>query len=533
MVLTYAAPIAANQFFQGLFYRQEASNWHGQTALRLPMVAEAATEKLLKIMRTLCAPDSGWPEDKPQTPENLLPYVADEAEELLETLQVWASGCCTAAPMPGTNSNPEVRGNLKLFSELSAYFLWAIAASTPAAMKLLEGISTQLSCQAASHGVRLVPVLQVHCDHADYALDLATQTYFDPQIVLSETAVLQLPDQDVAAMSLAQWQQRIWQGAIAIAPELRQWQRGTAIQLLLPGQAWTTASALLWLKFVPLTVAVGGISTKPDEDTWKYDTTLNLDDMGIPNARVWQAEVDERTTLVDADIVANAPNGLSHRFSLEADVAFEDIAGLQAAIAPLAIDQVRQRFQLSSGTTDLSPLELVEAVYTVIHPEKSLEPLPLRSPLTLAELCQQVKWLWIRASQDLMPLMAGVTARRLAARQPWDVGTVVTVGQLVIQDQTEKAILDVTSGAWEMGETPLDTGEILHLQTPTRLPQTLWRGEDLAAYCNDWVRQRSPLLAHLMPGIPAKLTSPHDALFPDIADEPLTLRFQIAINFLP
>jgi len=534
MVSIHAASIAANQFFQGLLGQLEAPQPSWQITPALPAAAQTATDNLLAIMRTLCAPDSGWPEDKPQIPDNLLPYVSDETEELLETLQPWVAAIsATTASIKDPPASSLAANPATLVADLSAFLLWAIAASHPTAMKLLEGVSARLSQHPDAYGVRLVPVLKLRVDGEDYALDLATQTHFASSLTLAESAVLQLPDQTSPALMLSQWQTLFWRHAIAIAPGLEKWQHGITGKLLLPGHNWATTTASLALKFVPLTLAV--TVREPASHTWEAAPAGDMADAAMPSARVWHAEPDLFSAF-ETDIISNESLEMAQKFSLESDVTLTDFPAVQRAIAPTEIERLGQSATLNPQdiAAQLAPLNLVERIYQVIRPEQTVAPLLLRSPLSLGELCHQVKWLWIRASQDLMPLMSGISARCLTVGHVWEMGTIATIGQLVIREAGHNPIvLDVTTGEWESDlSTVTAADDMLHLQTSTALPRSLWQVADLETYLNDLTRQRSPILAYLQTEVPITVTSPHDALFPESAKTPLTLQFKIAIKFL-
>jgi hypothetical protein len=533
MLSTHVAPIAASQFFQGLFCPLEtaATDWLPLTPL--PTEAQGAITTLLDLVRTLCAPDSGWPADQPLTPEQLLPYVTDEAEELREALQHWAAPAPTGHEPPA-NSGPEAM--LKppeLLADLSTFLLWAIAASTPIAMDLLEGIAATLTPSPAAHGVRLVPVLHLQLEEASYALDLSTQTHFDAAIRMGESTVLQLPDSDLPAMTLAEWREYIWPRMQAIAPRLQPWQQGTPLQVLLPGQTWTMAQASLSLEFVPLNWAVTGTQGTPEIDWYRWSEE-SLSDLGQPSVRVWTAEPADRAAL-DTAIVSETPGPLTQRCSGESDVLFEDEVAWQRVIAPMAIESIGYpRYSDPRPHPDLQQerLHLVETVFAVAQAQALAGGPVVRSPLSLMALCHHLKWLWIRASQTLMPLMSGVSARRLSLEQPWELGTLATRGQLLIQSTAiAPAVIDVSTGEWQTAPPALQDTDIVHLQSPTGLPQELWRVGDLTTYLNAQIQPRSSVLAYLMHDVPVRLTSPHDALFPEATENQAALRFQIVIDF--
>ena len=535
MVSIHAAPILASQFFQGLFCRTGASSLEWQTPQPLSATVHRAAETLLDLVHTLCAPQSGWPTDTPLTPANLLPYVADEAEELLEALQQWLTDQATESPKQvASQAADEIQRAPELFADLSAFLLWAIAASTPAAMNLLEGVSAQLPQRPEAYGVRLVPVLEVQLNQENYVLDLATQTHFEPELTLADHTILPLSDPMTVAMSLAQWRTYIWEKVLAIAPHLQEWQRGIALQVLLPGREWLPTKAILGFKFVPMTWAVA-TARRLDDDDWVIQSDASLMNRGIPSARVWRAETPP-VAVSETDVEAQGIPNTFQQFSLESEVIFETADALRRALIPIEIEQISHLWRTTHLTSEqFSSLDLLTGMFQALHLESSLLSPLLLSPLSLAELCHQVKWLWIRANQTLMPLMSGVSARRLPLGQSWETGTLVTLGHIIIQaGAVGQAIIDVSTGEWTVEPSTLKESDIVHLKTHVGLPQDLWNVGHLTDHLNALIQQRSPILAYLMEDVPMRLTSPYDALFPEpeALKGNLSLRFHLWVDFL-
>ncbi|MGD1927719.1 MAG: hypothetical protein ACFB12_02320 [Leptolyngbyaceae cyanobacterium] len=265
----------------------------------------------------------------------------------------------------------------------------------------------------------------------------------------------------------------------------------------------------------------------------------HFDPVGPPEMRVWPA--------AEAAIAPLKPAALVPDHSLEddaqaCDMTFADITPLQTAIFVAAIAQRSCQIgpSLAQPTAPLSALELVRQAHRVISPTAVTDPTASGTP-TLAlvpqpmtTLCEQVKWLWIQASQDFTPLMEGLSARRLRSGQAWTTGRVAIAGHLSLRSATDSPIvLDVTTGEWPLPELPLEARDILHLKTATALPQELWLAADLTTHITTWVRQRSPLLACLLDGQSITLSSPQDALFPEAEPASRQLCFQILLHWLP
>ncbi|MGD1940084.1 MAG: hypothetical protein ACFB0G_02115 [Leptolyngbyaceae cyanobacterium] len=528
MVSTDIAPPRASQFFEGLYWPLADAEALSSTIQPVPDTVQLAADTLRSLMVTLCAADSGWPADQPQTADTLLPYVADEVEELLEALHQWAPAA--VQPPIATPQTPQ------RLAELSAFLLWTIAASSPEAMKLLEGMPTDGGQRWETAGVRLAPILKIQRDHASDELDLAAQTPVAADQALAPDALLPLSELASPALTVGQWQDRIWQQAIALVPALAQWRSGLPVQLLLPGSAWGEAKLFLALQMVAVppralpTPHRSAVSAPPP-----LVETL-FDPVGMPEMRVWPA--------TEAAIAPLKPAALMPNHSLEedaqaCDITFTDITPLQTAIFVAAIS--RGSHQVGQASAQLSALDLVRQVHRVISPTAVTDltaggapPLALLVPHTMAPLCEQVKWLWIQASQDFTPLMEGLSARRLRSGQAWTTGRVAIAGHLSLRSAAASPIvLDVTTGEWPLPELPLEAHDILHLKTATALPQELWLAAELTTHITTWVRQRSPLLACFLDGQAITLSSPQDALFPEAEPAPRQLCFQILLHWLP
>ena len=533
MVSTDIAPPRASQFFAGLYWPLEDAEALSSTIQPVPDTVQLAADTLLSIMVTLCAADSGWPADQPQTADTLLPYVADEAEELLEALQQWAT-----APAQPSVVAPQTPQRL---AELSAFLLWTIAASSLEAMKLLEGLPTEGTHQLHTAGVRLAPILKIQRDRTTDELDLAAQSPLSVDQALDLDTPLPLPELASPSLTVGQWQDRIWQQAIALAPALAQWCQGLPVQLLLPGSEWAEAKLFLDLRIVAVPARVLARPHRSEVAAPKpLVETLFDDPVGTPEVRVWPAAAAGAIApLKNATLVPYHPQ---EDDAQTCDITFTDIIPLQTAgfVAAIAQLQHQTKHPTTQPTNPLSPLTLVQQAHRVISPTAVHEPAAFGTPAlalvpqTMATLCEQVKWLWIQASQDFTPLMEGLSARRLRSGQAWTTGRVAIAGHLSLRSEANSPIVwDVTTGEWPLPELPLDGRDILHLKTATALPQELWPAAELTTHITTQVRQRSPLLACLLDGQSVTLSSPQDALFPEAEPAHRQLCFQILLHWLP
>ncbi|NER84549.1 MAG: hypothetical protein F6K42_34520, partial [Leptolyngbya sp. SIO1D8] len=255
MLPSSAASVTASQLLQGVFRRE---NTQLPAPAQIPPFVQQAIVKLVNIVQTLCASDNDWPQDLPQTPENLVPYVSEETEELLDTLHQWQSVLPLHSSLQTAQQPSPADSPLELISDLGTHLVGSLAASTPETMGLLEGLAANLQIFPGAvqpQGVRLVPVLTVIFDDGQYELDLVTQTAFDSSSALPNDSLLQLSDRSslIPPVSLACWREKLWAKAIAITPEIQQWQQEQTLQILLPGRTWEPIQCTLSLQFVILT----------------------------------------------------------------------------------------------------------------------------------------------------------------------------------------------------------------------------------------------------------------------------------------
>ena len=517
MMSTDSTTLTAHQLLQGICWPQDGEV--SAIAPALPPAVQTKIDALGHVLQTLRAADSGWPADQPQTPETLLPYVTDEVEELLEALHAAAPVAVEPAP-PVPTPQP--------IADLSTTWLWAIAASLPTAMQLLEGVAASSRDQPAAYGVRLVPLLKLQPAGLDYTLDLATQVLLPHLQEFAPTALIQLLDEPTAPIATAAALTRqIREQSIALAPALRSWYEGIKVHLCLPGMPWGTAQARLELQLVPLTVqaapSLAAIGATAD----------HAEARGLPTVRVWQAAPLSAPVTTDtpaSSAPTDAPMG-----SLDAELSFTDIPRFEPAlqathrldIHQLVNDRWRAHPELTSGA-------LLETVMEAITATEAGGLTIAQSPIALAALCTQVKWLWIRASPTQVALMGGLPARRLRSGQGWQAGTVKSQGQLIFHTPDRPLTrLDVATKAWTIAAPHLQPDDLLQITAGAADLPIVGQVNQLTQAVNQTVRSRSPLLASLMAGHPVQLWSPQDVLFPEVTPPARHLQFQVGLTFFP
>ncbi|MBE7383242.1 MAG: hypothetical protein F6J95_017730 [Leptolyngbya sp. SIO1E4] len=543
MLQSQVASLTASQLFQGVLRRVDSlAAVTVPSQIPLSTSVHQATVALVNIVQTLCAPESGWPKDRPQTPETLLPYVNEEVVEILEALHQWQP-TAEADSLPQSACTP--KPSPELMSEVGAALVWSIAASTPEAMGLLEGMPATIQGPSQAErrqGIRLVPVLIVSLSKAHYALDLVTQTFFDTDLALSDSSLLQLGDRPspAAPCAWADWRETLWAQAITLVPELSQWRQGQAVEILLPGQDWTLAQGFLSLQAVTLAPSPAASAPMHDRSP-PPGSGPQPDDMGMPTSRVWLAP-PATVSETAADVNPKRLSPSAQFPPLETQLSFVGETWLQGAISTsLSTDIGTALIRQQQTEKNLTALTVVRQVYQTIRQGTAFANADLQQrqkPLTLTQLCAHVQWLWVRTYRALMPLMGGLAAYRLRPGGEWQAGTLVATSQFVWRHASESPwYLEGSTGQWSLEASTSSALEIIQVSAPSLLPQSVWHPTDLQSHLSSSLCQRSPVLAGLMTGIAVKLTPPNGAFsssfFESRGHLQLKLQLQLTLTFYP
>ncbi len=518
MVFT-AAPPTIHQIFQSLVRSPLGSTPPPFQGVH-PTVQQT-TATLYALLESLSAPDSGWPETVPKTPETLLPYVMDEAGDLAEALQT------TALPPKAERDQP------RLFSDWNAHLLWAIAASSADALQLLEGIPAAIAVDPTLDGVRLVPALTLQWSDQVFQLDLVAQAELAVESLLAAESSVERLDRNTI-LTLSAWRDQLWRSLLTFLPEMAQWQQGVPLEILIPEQDWGSATGQLALHFV----GIAAPTLQPileDGEAFQAKTEPSLLELGMPSPRVWVAQPALGITWVEDGATLQ---GLDRRsppwgdrtiagVSLETELEW-DSTDFRTAIAASHLASLGNRLHRQWQASD-APLALetlvaeVFAALSMTDPPPSPESAWRRSPLALGDFCTELQWLWVRLSPDLMPFLAGIPTYRLRPRQSWEVGTLTATGQvwLTLADAEPQGI-DITTHQ-PISTPSLHVDDLLHLQNSPFLPKPLWQTAELEQFLTNQLEPRSPLLPWLLQGVPIRL----------VTDAPCQghLQLRLALNF--
>jgi hypothetical protein len=454
----------------------------------------------------------GWPSDRPQTPENILPYVSEEAEELLEQLQ---QAPVNATPVlgqmhrliltPGLNRDRPVT-DYHLLADLLAACLWGITASSYEAMRLLEGVTAAVpSVDSESwQGVRLLPCLCFESPTLSWTLDIVTQAPVVAQALEGKVQVaLTVDDLDPQPRPVHQWLQLLWQAIDQCQSPLRSLRQGWDVALLLPQQPWHQGRLSLDLRLVGLPQVSDGNSLVPPMTP------------ALPGAEPALPAPPHLNTLLQ----------------------FTDPAWVTSFN-----DQVLSALPLPNTLNADPLLTLVTAAQAAM--ERTQSPGPLAPALATSVMLQHLwpRWRWLALQPDtpLMQLMGGVPTACLSAHQTWTAGTLQAGLSLKLRQGETHWQLDLGTGTWRTPSAELPPGTLLMLPEGGPWATQIWPWEALKAELIAALEQGSPAfrllragtMVILNPGLPLTAkTDPQKAI--QETDTPVQIGLQLEITFQP
>jgi len=203
----------------------------------------------LIIVTELRSPASGWPAGVPQTPENLLPYVAEEAYGVLNALKTSQISVET-----GEHIGPFLPGSLLssqspyiLIEGLTFRLLWYIARTSYELMQLMGGIKARIlppGEQWQTVILRLAVILTAKASDINWSLDLVTSQ--PAKTHLKPDCLIQLAKRETQE-TLSNLTQGLLQQIQATTPEMKIFTETARVDLLQPGKNWRQAEIQLQL----------------------------------------------------------------------------------------------------------------------------------------------------------------------------------------------------------------------------------------------------------------------------------------------
>lgn len=382
-------------------------------AMELNAATIADIQQLLMILEQLYAPESGWPEDLPKTPEAIAPYVAEEVDRVLD--RDWSSRSATppsVGPCQDADSRSSVAPTYLTLEAWLSQLLWQVVCSDWTVMALLEGVAAWRSQPDPSGRddaglIRLIPCLDVTAGETHQRLDLTT--YRAPAPWLPADTVVRLADTrpwtndgitvDALLNQITDW--------LSMVPMLRSLLATQPMQWLEPGQSWQSVTVSLKL----------GLEFRP----YPIDELMGGDRTGWPNLQVHFTQSDWRSQMQ------------SRLAQMQQRRAIEERGTQWQAIAPTGnvLELVRQADELVSH---------------VSHPRWQTHCTVLNDAIALHDLNHWLIWHLSRSDDRVMRLLGGLSMRSLQPGQGWQSGMLRLVAALHIDTPNRPLAIDLATG---------------------------------------------------------------------------------------
>lgn len=362
----------------------------------------STTQQVMRVIQELRSPDSGWPGDIPQTPENLAPYVAEEVYDVIDALQ----------SAPPVTAQPDARWHeYSSLQSLLPWLLWAIARSSYEVMRLIEGVPAECfeGHQRQSGILRLSTRLDIAAPDFSATLDLATQqapANTVPATVQLRSEACSLCQEAIAADVLLE---HINQQVKLTTPVLNRFFEGLNADFLVPQQPWQTG--VIWLQlgfeFVPTGVPVAESFASPPNPTLQFTETDWLEDYA--KMVVQRQMQDAIAQLPEFRAVSTSPTDRDALVPKLVEDACHLMEWLQSPVA-----QSNQNF--------------------------------LRRNLSLTDFSRWILWCLSRSTYEITQLVGGVQATLLQPGASWQSGTLRLLAALRLKTVEHDWYLDLGTG---------------------------------------------------------------------------------------
>ncbi|WP_421655643.1 hypothetical protein [Leptothermofonsia sp. ETS-13] len=483
-----------------------------------------------------------WQPERPLTPKNLVPYVSEEAYEVLDALedntptdpqlQETREGKAIQLPVPPSYLTVET---------LAPYLLWGIARSSYLLMQLIEGISIQKR-EPNEHWVsgmlRLVVLLQGQTPTVQWCFDLATG--IPPGALLNGNTLIQLkadrlpmqnhlfssgeaPSSDaqtgVEVESMPEkrteqadhWLQELQHQIQAEMPALQSLLAGVSVECLQPGQHWQSAHLQLKLgfEFMPQEAEMSPQPALSFPDLIEAEL---LEDILIPGSpfgpgsKLSSAQVSivelPRQALGSATLIR-----LTDQFTLNRYIQTITQSQLAAAISRLQQNPVSQEGEASL----LQVVTEACNAMTRLQNQADWAIAFLQPQLLTNEFIPGLLWQLTRSSYEMTQLLSGIEVQVLQPGSAWTKGILRLLAALNIQAAGVQYNIDLATRQFLINDQnslhsdTLCQGTILpslmkqSVSNPV-LPQS-FQTQTLIHHLLQQIRQTSPEMELLMDGV--------------------------------
>ncbi|OCR02730.1 hypothetical protein BCD67_05965 [Oscillatoriales cyanobacterium USR001] len=447
-----------------------------------PVVFDA-WEKLVKIIIELFSPTSGWPNELPQTPENIIPYVNEEACEFIDAIQVEINQRNLLLKTQENFRNKNDR--YILIQDLIPRLLWYIARSSDEILRLLTGVEAKvlLSSGIGHQGMlRLTAILTLDIP-TPWSIDLATNQ--SPRSCLNLDDIIQCDNIYLCRYSMTK--QNLIEHTKKIikdgSPEIMFFIERAKAELLEPDQDWHFGNLELSFDFDFIT----DFNCSADHQDLQEKNVTFIDDFEVLNStsdlapkfnnffsenlsifeyhlKLIRAEDIERYYLA---IMQQSLAKLIFQFPIVQTPSIQNIefAGIELSILGLDTEELLNEnlefLDSDNEANDLvnqhDSLNVENLIFTVVNAacevgirwqhSANLSMPNLRSPeILIPDLTFNLLWNIIRSSYEVMQLVGGVAAKVLQPGGIWQNGTLCLVLILEIDLTNSRLAIDVATG---------------------------------------------------------------------------------------
>ncbi|MBE9100599.1 hypothetical protein [Vacuolonema iberomarrocanum] len=444
-----------------------------------------AMQRLVDIIQLVRSPAGGWHPDRQPSVENLLPYVTEEACDLLETLE-HALDQWSEQPTEAAESWLSVHlwQNYCLAADFAPQLLWGMARSSYAVMRLLEGVPAQITTaegEVRSGVVRLSALLHGAIAEHHQVADLVTQ--HPPAALLDEAIALQIqmgypmaepqPAGDVL--------HTLVQHIRMTTPAVLSFLEGIAVNALAPGHAWQMGTLKLEMAFA-FFEGEGMASTLPSLQSPDAVTRLKFTDI------VWLDAY--RTTIIQQHLATLIP-----QLSVYRNIANADVPPLTEEVLPTLVKNACEVADLlEQAPPFLDTTETQEGV-------------------RIENLTSWLLWCISRSAYGVMHLVGGLPCRLLQPGSDWQEGRLRLLLTLKLHTPEGDRYIDLATGQLpEPDVFPLDTDVVVQSTTDQWILHPCLI-EHLQTQVMDSILQTLPELRSLLDGTTVEIWQPDAELY--------------------
>ncbi len=462
---------------------------------------------------------SDYHSDLAWTIDHLLPYVSEEADDVLDALQE-----------TGEWGNVEALGELERIrktelisiSNLVPRLLWSVMRSSYPVMRLLEGLEVQhyQTDRGWKRGMlRLVSLLDLQLPELSCCFDLATsqplENLLEPNSLLqTEEPILPLPRSPLAfvvgmashqTISAGEQLQALRLQVQGADPVLEKLLEGVSVECLHPGQGWQMGQLQLKLgfEFAAQTSPAIALSVEAPTDLVEAelieDTKLTVPPLGNvkevnPITHVAVIELP-RQSLGTAQVRLKQTIDWATQFQIHSYHWLETTARLHQ-ISPLRDRDLYQIVKIACGTAD------------ALQQSFRASTLPMR---LMDDLLPKLLWQISRSSYEVMQLVGGLAVQVLQPDREWQQGILRLLPNLHIKTAIADYQLDLITGQpirSELAILPISTicQQILGLSMEIHPQINSWAQnpiqiQDLLSQLQHQLQQTFPEIISLQQGI--------------------------------